>query len=579
MSVLLAAALAGLLGSPLLSYSFEENSSGALRTPPIRFADVTKRAGLTFKFGTDLRRGRNLATMGGGVAMGDFDEDGFLDLFFTGSVANDKKPEAGPCGVLYRNRGDGTFEDVTARSLIRACGWTMGASWVDVDGSGRPDLVVTGVGRTMLFKNLGDGTFREEGSARGVVAPGYAVGLAAGDVNEDGHVDLYVVGYLDTDAAKERSFSALALRLPEDYEGQPATLLVQDAEGRFHERAEAAGVTNAGGRGLGAVFLDYDGDGREDLYVANDRMPNVLYRGRGDGTFEDVTLETGAGARDQKVPRAGMGIAVGDVDGDGRPDILVTNFAGEPVTLYRNVEGALFDDATEAAGLERSSFPYVKWGTDFADFDDDGRMDLVAASGHLVPRILLTLAKFFRKGGMGMYGFGDQHYKQPPMVWRNEGHGRLADVTPGSGDWAALRLSARGLAAGDVDGDGRVDVALAAVSGGIRLMKNTTASRDHALEILPVAGADHRTVLGTKVIVTAGGVRQVQEFILRPSYASGAWVPLHFGLGEAASAVVDVIPPGKTEPAARFEAVAADRLYTLRDGKLEEKRDFLEGKE
>src|ERR1019366_3183105 len=257
--------------------------------------------------------------MGAGVAMGDLDGDGYLDLFFTGSVSNGKKPEAGPCGVLYRNRGDGTFEDVTARSGIRSCGWTMGASWVDLDGSGRLDLVVTGVGRTMLFKNLGDGTFREEG---------------------DGRVDLYVVGYLDTDAAKERSFSALALRLPEDYEGQPATLLVQDAEGRFHERAAAAGVTNAGGRGLGAVFLDYDGDGREDIYVGTDRMPNVLYRGRGDGTFEDVTLETGAGARDQKVPRAGMGIAVGDVDGDGRPDVLVTNFAGEPVTLYRNVEGA-----------------------------------------------------------------------------------------------------------------------------------------------------------------------------------------------------------------------------------------------
>jgi hypothetical protein len=569
-----AAALAALLLSSLLSYSFEEDSSDALRTPPIRFTDVTKRAGLTFKFDTDLRRGRNLATMGGGVAMGDFDGDGFLDLFFTGSVANDNRPDAGPCGVLYRNRGDGTFEDVTARSLIRSCGWTMGASWVDVDGSGRPDLVVTGVGRTMLFKNLGDGTFREEGAARGVVAPGYAVGLAAGDVNGDGRVDLYVVGYLDTDAAKERTFSQFALRLPEDYEGQPATLLVQDAEGRFHERAKAGGVTNAGGRGLGAVFFDYDGDGREDLYVANDRMPNALFRGRGDGTFEDVTLETGAGARDQKVSRAGMGIAVGDVDGDGRPDVLVTNFAGEPVTLYRNVEGALFDDATEAAGLERSSFPYVKWGTDFADFDDDGRMDLVAATGHLVPRILLTFAKFFRKGGMGMYGFGDRHYKQPPMVWRNEGHGRLADVTPGSGDWAALRLSARGLAAGDVDGDGRVDVALAAVSGGIRLMKNTTASRGHALEILPVAGADHRTALGTKVVVTAGGVRQVQEFILRPSYASGSWVPLHFGLGDATSAAVDVIPPGKTDPAAHFDSVAANRLYTLRDGKLEERRNF-----
>ena len=553
----------------------ESSSSSSLSLSPIRFTDVTKRAGLSFRFATDLRRGRNLATMGAGVAMGDFDGDGYLDLFFTGSVSNGKKPEAGPCGVLYRNRGDGTFEDVTARSGIRSCGWTMGASWVDLEGSGRLDLVVTGVGETTLWKNLGDGTFREEGAARGLVVPGYAVGLAAGDVDGDGRVGLYVVGYLDTDYGREQSFPQLQVRMPEDYSGQPATLLVQDAEGLFHERAKSAGVTNAGGRGLGAVFFDYDGDGRPDLYVTNDRMPNVLYRNRGDGTFEDVTVEAGAGARDQKIARAGMGLAVGDVDGDGRPDILVTNFAGEPDTLYRNVDGVLFDDATESSGVERASLPYVQWGTDFADFDDDGHMDLVAASGHLVPRILLTFAKFFRKNGMGVYGLGDHSYKQPPLVWRNEGHGRLADVTARSGDWAALRLSARGLAVGDVDGDGRLDVVLAAVSGGIRLMKNATASHGHALEILPVAGADRRTVLGTKVVVTAGGVRQVQEFILRPSYASGAWVPLHFGLGEATMATVEVIPPGKTAPTLSFEAVAADRLYTLRDGKLEEKRSFL----
>jgi enediyne biosynthesis protein E4 len=513
--------------------------------------------------------------MGGGVAMGDFNGDGFLDLFFTGSVSKGRKPEAGPCGVLYRSRGDGTFEDVTAHSGIRSCGWTMGASWVDVDGSGRLDLVVTGVGKTSLWKNLGDGTFREEGSVRGLVAPGYAVGLAAGDVDEDGRVDLYVVGYLDTDYRRENSFPGLQVRMPEDYEGQPATLLVQAADGRFHERSRSAGVTNAGGRGLGAVFFDYDGDGRPDLYVANDRSTNVLYRNRGDGTFEDVTVETGAGARDQKTPRAGMGLAVGDVDGDGRPDILVTNFAGEPNTLYRNVDGVLFDDATEAFGVERASLPYVQWGTDIADFDDDGHVDLVAASGHLVPRLLLTFAKFFRKSGLGIYGLGDHSYQQPPLVWRNERRGRLVDVTPGSGDLAALRLSARGLAAGDVDGDGRLDVAIAAIAGGIRLMRNATTSQSHALEVLPVAGADRRTVLGTRVVVTVGGVRQVQEFMLRPSYASGAWVPLHFGLGEATAATVEVIPPGRTSPAARFEAAAADRLYTLRDGKLEEKRGFL----
>ena len=291
------------------------------------------------------------------------------------------------------------------------------------------------------------------------------------------------------------------------------------------------------GRGLGAVFFDYDGDGRPDLYVANDRSTNVLYRNRGDGTFEDVTVETGAGARDQKAARAGMGIAVGDVDGDGRPEILVTNFAGEPNTLYRNVDGALFDDATESSGVDRASFPYVQWGTDFGDFDDDGRPDLVAASGHLVPRILLIFAKLFRKGGLGLYGFGDRHYKQPPLVWHNEGQrpprgrrrpdpatGRLCGSRPAgspSATWTATDASTS---------------CSRPIAGGIHLMKNSTASRAHALEILPVAGADRRTVLGTKVAVTAGGIRQVQEFILRPSYASGAWVPLHFGLGEAASA-------------------------------------------
>ena len=537
---------------------------------------MTKRAGLNFRFDTDLRRGRNLATMGAGVAMGDFDGDGFLDLFFTGSVSNGKKPEAGPCGVLYRNRGDGTFEDVTARSGIRSCGWTMGAYWVDLEGSGRLNLVVTGAGRTALWKNLGDGTFREESAARGLVAPGYAVGLAAGDVDGDGRVDLYVVGYLDTDYARENSFGQFEVRTPEDYDGQEAKLNVQGADGRFTERAKEAGVLNTGGRGLSAVFFDYDGDGRPDLYVANDRTTNVLYRNRGDGTFEDVTVETGAGKRDQKDARAGMGIAIGDLDGDGRPEILVTNFAGEPKTLYRNLEGGLFDDATEASGVERTSLPYVQWGTDIVDLDDDGQPDLVMVSGHLVPKLIMSIARLIGKNkSLGLYARGDRNYKQPPVLYRNAGGGRLEDVTASSGDFAGLRLTARGLAAGDVDGDGRLDLALAAITGGIRLMKNTTASRTHALEILPVAGADRRTVLGTKVVVTAGGVRQVQEFILRPSYASGAWMPLHFGLGEEVSAAVEVIPPGKTMPAARFDAVAADRLYTLRDGVLEEKRGFL----
>ncbi len=570
------ALLAGLLSFPLLSYSFEESfASGALRTSPIRFADVSKTSGITFRLESDLRRGRNLATMGAGVAMGDYDGDGFPDLFFTGSAASGKKPDAGPCGALYRNRGDGTFEDVTARSGIRSCGWRMGASWVDLDGEGRLDLVVTGVGGVQLWKNRGDGTFREVSAERGLSAPGYSVGLAAGDVDGDGRVDLYVVGYLDTDYAKENSFGQFEVRVPEDYDGQEAKLNVQGADGRFTERAKDAGVTNAGGRGLGAVFFDYDGDGRPDLYVANDRTTNVLYRNRGDGTFEDVTVEAGAGQRDHAHARAGMGIAVGDTDGDGRPDVLVTNFAGEPKTLYRNVEGVLFDDATEAAGIERPSLPYVQWGVDIADLDDDGRPDVASVSGHLIPRLIMSLARLFGSArSLGPYSLGDRSYKQPPVLYRNAGGGRFEDVTASSGDLAALRLVARGMAAGDVDGDGRLDLVIATIGSGVKLLKNVTAAPGHVLEILPVAGEDRRTVLGTKVVVTTSGARQVREFIVRPSYASGAWTPLHFGLGDASSATVEVIPPGGTAPVSRFENVAVDRLYVLSGGALTERRAF-----
>ena len=473
------------------------------------------------------------------------------------------------CRAVFRNKGDGTFEDVTVRSGIRSCGWAMGASWVDLDSEGRLDLVVTGLGRTAIWKNCGDGTFRDVTEARGIDAKKFAVGLAAGDVNGDGRVDLYVVNYLDSDVEREMGYHTFQLRLPDDYAGQDATLWVQRADGTFEERGAAAGVLNHDGKGLGGVFFDYDGDGKADLYVTNDRTPNVLYHGRGDGTFDDVTAETGAGARDQKVPRAGMGIAVGDIDGDGRPDLVVTNFGGEPNTVYRNVEGALFDDWSETSNVAPGSLPWVEFGIDFADLDNDGAQDLVVTSGHLVPRIFLFIGQLSRSGGRNLYDLGSQSYRQPMKVWRNRGDGRFDDVTESAGDYGRTKVAGRGLAAGDVDGDGLVDVAVAAISGGHRLFRNRTVGAGSFLEILPVAGADRRTVLGTKVIVTVGGKRQVQEFLLRPSYASGSWVPLHFGLGK--SAVVDrveVIPPGATAPALVFENVEANRLYTLRDGEL-----------
>jgi len=543
----------------------------------ITFSDATKASGVRFRFRTDLRRGRMIATMGGGVAAADFDGDGFLDLFFTGSAANANKPSNGPCGALYRNRGDGTFEDVTKRSGIRACGWQMGAHWVDVDSDGRPDLVIAGLDCTRVWRNEGSGVFRDATAELGIdVGRQFTIGVAAGDADGDGRVDLYFLGYLQTTPENERSFPQFQIRMPEDYAGEAGILFRQREDGRFEDVTKHAGVDNAGGRGTGAVFFDYDGDGKTDLFVANDRASNRLYRNAGDGTFTDVTEETGAGARGGK-PRAGMGIAIGDPFGSGRPDVYVTNFSGETNTYYRNLEGALFEDATEATGSGRQSWPYVQWGTGFADFDDDGHPDLYAVSGHLVPHLLAKIAGLFNRRHLSDMFQGDQAYREPIALWRNAGE-KFEDAAAGSGDLGKTRLCARGSATGDFDGDGRLDLAVAAIAGGARVFRNTTARGGHAIEILPVAGPGRRTALGTRVRVVAGGAAQTQEFIAQPSYASSSWTPLHFGLGSATRVdTIEIVPPGETKPRWTLRDVEPDRLYRLTDGRLTPLRQFSRG--
>jgi len=540
----------------------------------LTFEDATRASGIRFAFKTDMRRGRMIATMGGGVAAADFDGDGFLDLFFTGSAASAAHPDRGPCGALYRNRGDGSFEDVTGRSGIRACGWQMGAAWVDFDSDGRPDLVVTGLDCTRVWRNEGNGVFRDVTRELGIdVGRRFTIGVAAGDVDGDGRVDLYFLGYLETTPEKELSFPQFQLRMPEDYPGQTGVLYRQKSDGTFADDTRRAGVDNAGGKGTGAVFFDFDGDGKPDLFVSNDRVSNRLYRNRGDGRFEDVTEETGAGARGGRA-RAGMGIAVGDPFGSGRPDLYVTNFSGETNTYYRNVEGAIFDDATEASGSGRQSWPYIQWGTHFADFDDDGHPDLYCVSGHLIPRVLAKIAGLFNHRSLSEIFLGDRSYRQPITLWRNTG-AKFEDASAASGDLARARLCARGSAVGDVDGDGRLDLAVAAIAGGSRVFRNSTRGAGHAIEILPVAGEDRRTVLGTKIRVRTSDGSQLREFIVEPSYASGSWAPLHFGLGEASRVEsIEIIPPGETHPRWILRDVAADRLYRLREGKLAEARAF-----
>ncbi|MEP6995549.1 MAG: CRTAC1 family protein [Acidobacteriota bacterium] len=547
-SLLFAATAAAVLASPA--------STGAFR-------DATRGSGIAMKVATDLPRLKLIGTMSGGCAMGDFDGDGRPDLYVTNSTSHWGKPNTEHCGRLFHNVGGGHFQDVTAASGIRACGLGMGAFWADLDGGGRADLYLTNVGANAVWWNRGDGTF-EEGKDTGLEDPLFSVGAAFLDYDGDGRLDVAVANYLDSTPEWEASQPQLQLRVPEDYIGQPSHLFHNEGGRKFRDVTAAAGlaIPPAETKTLSIAVLDYDADGWSDLYFVNDRAGNRLFRNRGDGTFEEVTAETGAGVLGDR-PRAGMGVAAGDPFGDGRESLFVTNFGAEPNSLYRNVQGALFEDAGSAAGVSGVGEPYVRWGTHFADFDNDGWLDLYAAGGHLAPRIVRMLGHY-KRGYAAYVDAGEKAFAQPTVLLHNRGAGRF-EAWADPGELSKLRMAARGTAVGDVDGDGALDLVIVDLAGPVRVLHNTAGAGRGWLEIAPRPGADRRTVLGTRVRVTSGGRAQTQVFRVSASYASGSLVPLHFGLGatEGADEVEVRWPWGQAQV---FAKVAGGRAYAIAPG-------------
>jgi hypothetical protein len=507
-----------------------------------------------------------IPTVAGGCAFGDSDGDGRPDLYVTNSVPRWGRPNASSCGRLYRNRGGGRFEDVTAAAGIKACGLGMGAFWADVDGDADLDLYLTNVGPNQLFVNTGNGTF-VEAVGSGLEDPLFSVGAAFLDYDADGDVDVLVANYLDSTPEWESAQPQFELRVPEDYVGQPSHLYRNEGANRFVDVTGRAGlaVPPSETKTLGVAALDYDSDGRADLYFVNDRASNRLFRNRGDGTFEETTAEAGAGVLGAS-PRAGMGVAVGDADGDGTTDLFVTNFGAEPNSYYRNVEGALFEDAGEVLGGARVGLPYVRWGTHFADFDNDGWPDLYAVGGHLAPKFARVLGRY-RSARAAYVEAGDPAYRQRTVLLRNTGGGRLEEWRD-SGDLGVVPMSGRGSAVADVDADGDLDLFVVDLAGPSRLFENLVGSRRSWLAIEPRPAVGGATVLGTRVRVTAGGRAQTRELQVSPSYASGTLTDVHFGLGDAAVANVEIRWPGGATQA--FENVRASRAYTVtRGGELQ----------
>ena len=526
------------------------------------FRDITRTSGIQFRYASDLRRLKLIPTMNGGCAFGDYDGDGLPDLYITNSVPHWGKPNTKDCGRLYRNLGGGKFTDVTEKAGIHACGLGIGAFWVDLDGDGKLDLYLTNVGPNVVYWNKGDGTF-EEGKNTGLEDPLFSVGAAFFDYDGDGRVDVVVANYLDTTPEWEAAQPQFQLRIPEDYVGAPSHLFHNEGGRKWRDATRAAGlaVDPRQMKTLGIAVLDYDGDGRPDLYFVNDRVGNRLFRNKGDGTFEETTAETGAGVLGDHA-RAGMGVAVGDPFGSGRPSLFVTNFGAEPVSLYRNVDGQLFEDATAATGAGMIGLLNVKWGTHFADFDNDGWLDLYAVGGHLAPRIARMVGNY-KGGGADYVAAGNPALDQPTVLLHNKEGKRFTEWA--SGDLAARRMAGRGSAVADIDNDGDLDLFIVNLDGPSRLFENIVGSRTSWIRIEPRVGPDGKTVLGTRVALTAGGRKQVRDFYVSPSYASGTLTDLHFGLGcaETVDRIEIAWPGGKQQV---FEHVAARRAYRVRSG-------------
>lgn len=553
---------------PILVVAVAFASGGSAQTPSaalgFSFTEIAARAGLTIPtiYGGRHTNRYLLETTGCGVAAFDYDNDGWLDVFLVNGTTLEGFPAGKePTSHLYRNRGDGTFEDVTGKAGLALVGWGQGACTGDYDNDGHEDLFVTFWGTNRLFRNKGDGTFEETTGTAGleVSKRRWGAGCAFLDYNRDGRLDLFVANYIDLDLASTPvpesglcRYKGVAVACgPPGLTGGKNILYENQGGGRFTDVSARSGVTAASGTyGLGVSTLDFDDDGWVDIYVANDSNPSALYRNNHDGTFTDIGVTAGCAYSQDGKPQAGMGVAIGDYNRDGRMDIFKTNFAGDTSTLYANNGAGLCEDRTFASGIGRNT-RWLGWGVSFVDLDLDGWLDLFLVNGHVYPEVeqLKTEAQ----------------YRQRKVVYHNRGDGRFDDVTERLGPPVTDPRPGRGAAFADFDNDGDVDVLVNNVHEVPDLYRlDVTAPRSWvALRLVGVTS--NRSAIGARVRLTAGGLTQVDEVRGGGSYYSQNDLRLHFGLG-AASRVdrVEVRWPGGLEES--FSDVAIDRIVTLKEG-------------
>ena len=545
-------------------------AGGFVTTGPVIFADISKQSGLaswSHVMGTAEKK-TILEADGSGVALLDYDNDGWLDIYLVNGSTFDALDgkQTPPHAALFHNNHDGTFTDVAAKAGVINDRWGFGVAVGDFDNDGWPDMAVTNYGKNRLYRNNHDGTFTDVAEKAGITLGNWSSGVGWGDYDGDGRLDLFISGYIHFDrdhlplsGSKEVGYAqckfrgVLSMCGPRGLQGEPDHLFHNNGDGTFTDVSVKAGVSDTNRYyGFTSIFVDINNDGKPDLLVANDSVPNYLYINKGDGTFEDASYLSGFAVNKDGREIASMGLGVGDYLNNGLLDIVDTDFSDDYKVLFRSDGDVSFTDVSYRAGIAETGMPFLGWGTAFVDYDNDGWRDIFMVNGHVYPDV-------------GNHDWGTS-YAQRPLLFRNLGNGKFSPVAPVAGSGLADVIPGRGAAFGDIFNDGKMDVVINPIDGPAVLLRNVNPDRHHWVELkLAGSGKSPRDAMNATAYLKANGMTQRDDVMSSGSFISANDQRLHFGLADATDAgTAEIHWPDGVKQTVKLPAV--DRIYTITEG-------------